>query len=98
MIRMSSAAARALTALKSDNEMKLRVPSHGLIRIIGWIDGEVDILFDVVRLGQDAVRGDHCGDGECWRLSPGRPEGKMRGGLRAKIQPSSEENKVSGLL
>ena len=98
MIRMSAAAARALTALKSDNKMKLRVPSHNLIRIIGWIGGEVDILFDVVRLGQDAVRGDHCGDGECWRLSPGRREGKMRGGLRAKIQPSSEENKVSRLL
>ena len=98
MIRMSAAAARALIALKSDNKMKLRVPSRGLIRIIGWIDGEVDILFDVVRLGQDAVRGDHCGDGECWRLSPGRREGEMQGALRGKIEPSSDAKHLSILL
>ena len=72
MIRMSAAAARALTALKSDNEMKLRVPSHNLIRAIGASSGEVTAEAAVVRLGQDAVRGDHCGDGDCWRLSPGR--------------------------
>ena len=34
-----------------------------LVRAIGWISSEVDILFDVVRLGQDAVRGHNCGDG-----------------------------------
>ena len=59
---------------------------------------DVSLLWAVVRLGQDAVRGEHCGDGDCWRLSPGRREGEMQGALRGKIEPSSDAKHLSILL
>ena len=72
MNRMSAAVARAPNELKSDNEMISRVEKFARDKHGSSSSGDVTPEAAVVRLGQDAVRGEHCGDGDCWRLSPRR--------------------------
>ena len=71
MIRMSAAVARAPNELKSDNEMISRVENFKRVRHGSASSGEVTPEAAVVRLGQDAVRGEHCGDGIAGEYLPG---------------------------
>ena len=71
MNRMSAAVARAPNELKSDNEMISRVEKLKRGCNASSSSRDVNPEAAVVRLGQDAVRGEHCGEGIAGVYLPG---------------------------